>query len=629
MDIQKKPDRATLKSYFVKNAIPTAGNFADLIDGLINQKDDGIAKLPGEPLSLQADVSDTGLKKVINFYKNFADPKPAWTLSLNPRVDPAKAETAKPGWSVGDADGNSKLFIDQTTGNIGVGTVDPGGYKLNVKGPALFTGNYLSVNSENAGRLRVGAAWGMPGLYSGDDGAKPLVLGVPAGQKVYVGTNTGDAFVEGGTGNSYFKGDVGIGTTGPANKLDVMGDIAVQNKHAIRGNDTWLRLNQDLKFTSGVHTPGLFAPVSLNVGGAGGWNNNPGAGNVVVKGSIACSDVISSGNVGIGTTTPVSKLDIAQARTNPDNHPKAVKGLYITGDFGADADGVEFRHSNGTQGIGFGLNTIYAAGSNANQDLNLKPKAGSVKVTGNIVVTGAITPSAGNSSAAGIQFPSNPGGGGKDAAWIRYYARSGEACTLELGVSNDTNDHIALISSGNVGSGTTEPKAKLDVIGGIFAGNSDIYFTKTDHVHSGIGNPAGYAAIENAQDYDSLMILGRAGTANGRKVRLWDYLQVNGTFVNSSDARAKQDIAELEYGLNEIMQLRPVLFNWKEIANQHKSMGLIAQEVMPILGEAVYQDGSEQDSHLSIAYNSLIPVLINAVKELAEKVEQLSGRTAA
>src|SRR5690349_11457008 len=98
MDI-KKLDRSSLKSYFVKNAIPTEGNFADLIDGLINQKEDGIAKLPGEPLSVQADGNDTSQKKANNFYKNFADATPVWTLSLNPRVDPNNAATAKPGWS--------------------------------------------------------------------------------------------------------------------------------------------------------------------------------------------------------------------------------------------------------------------------------------------------------------------------------------------------------------------------------------------------------------------------------------------------------------------------------------------------------------------------------------------------
>src|SRR5262249_1461040 len=57
---------------------------------------------------------------------------------------------------------------------------------------------------------------------------------------------------------------------------------------------------------------------------------------------------------------------------------------------------------------------------------------------------------------------------------------------------------------------------------------SDIYFTRTDHNHSGIGNAPGFAAIENAVNYNALMILGRSGTPQGRAVRLWDYLEVNG-----------------------------------------------------------------------------------------------------
>jgi hypothetical protein len=82
--------------------------------------------------------------------------------------------------------------------------------------------------------------------------------------------------------------------------------------------------------------------------------------------------------------------------------------------------------------------------------------------------------------------------------------------------------------AGNVGIGTDIPGGKLDVMGDIRAGNSDIYFTKVDHNHTGFGNTPGYAAIENAVNYGALMILGRAGTQKGRYVRLWDYLQVNG-----------------------------------------------------------------------------------------------------
>jgi hypothetical protein len=107
--------------------------------------------------------------------------------------------------------------------------------------------------------------------------------------------------------------------------------------------------------------------------------------------------------VGIGTN-PVASLDIASA-SRTGTHPTAVKGLYITGDFNPDNDGVEFRHSNGTQGIGFGFNTIYAAGSNPNQDLQLKPKGtGEVKVAGSLSVSGIVKAQALTLSQSGGQF---------------------------------------------------------------------------------------------------------------------------------------------------------------------------------------------------------------------------------
>jgi len=58
-------------------------------------------------------------------------------------------------------------------------------------------------------------------------------------------------------------------------------------------------------------------------------------------------------------------------------------------------------------------------------------------------------------------------GGCGDEAYIAHYIRSGEATTLEIGNQNDADDHIALMPSGNVGIGTTNPTAKLDVNGNI------------------------------------------------------------------------------------------------------------------------------------------------------------------
>jgi hypothetical protein len=91
-----------------------------------------------------------------------------------------------------------------------------------------------------------------------------------------------------------------------------------------------------------------------------------------------------------------------------------------------------------------------------------------LEVSGNIKATGAIKPSAGNSDSNGIMFPKDPGGGKNDEAWIRYYSGTGEACTLEISIGNDANDHIALMpNAGNVGIGTNAPSAKLHVSGNI------------------------------------------------------------------------------------------------------------------------------------------------------------------
>lgn len=90
--------------------------------------------------------------------------------------------------------------------------------------------------------------------------------------------------------------------------------------------------------------------------------------------------VTSGGNVGIGVTGPTNKLDIAAAARS-GTHGTALP-FYATGTVLAGSNGFEFRHDNGTQGIGLGFNTIYATGTNAAQDLGLASRG-----TGNLNFT--------------------------------------------------------------------------------------------------------------------------------------------------------------------------------------------------------------------------------------------------
>jgi hypothetical protein len=78
------------------------------------------------------------------------------------------------------------------------------------------------------------------------------------------------------------------------------------------------------------------------------------------------------------TTAGKNTLDI-QTESRSGTHEEGL-ALYVTASSGEDSKGVEFRHSNGTMGIGFGYHTIYATGP-SNQPLRLKAKgAGRVEI---------------------------------------------------------------------------------------------------------------------------------------------------------------------------------------------------------------------------------------------------------
>ncbi|MBT8270793.1 MAG: tail fiber domain-containing protein, partial [Bacteroidia bacterium] len=98
-------------------------------------------------------------------------------------------------------------------------------------------------------------------------------------------------------------------------------------------------------------------------------------------------------------------------------------------------------------------------------------------------------------------------------------------------------------------------------------------------------------------------------------------VRVNGSIVHSSDKRLKEDISDLSYGLREILNLQPKSYHWKDQEQNKKSLGLIAQDVQPIINEIVTVKDDEAQT-LGISYTELIPVLINAIKEQQDIIDQ-------
>lgn len=86
-----------------------------------------------------------------------------------------------------------------------------------------------------------------------------------------------------------------------------------------------------------------------------------------------------------------------------------------------------------------------------------------------------------------------------------------------------------------------------------------------------------------------------------------------------SDRKLKKNIKDLKYGLKEVKEIKPREFDFKE--DGEHSIGVIAQEIKEIIPEIVSGD----EGMMKVDYSLINPVLINAVKELADRVKDLEN----
>ncbi|MDO8604042.1 MAG: tail fiber domain-containing protein [bacterium] len=106
------------------------------------------------------------------------------------------------------------------------------------------------------------------------------------------------------------------------------------------------------------------------------------------------------------------------------------------------------------------------------------------------------------------------------------------------------------------------------------------------------------------------------------------YCDINPTttaLVCTSDATLKKDVETIESALDSIVALRGVTFRWNsEEATSSPHIGFIAQEVEKVLPELVATDAFSGKK--SVNYIGFVPVLIEAVKELANRVANLEAQ---
>jgi hypothetical protein len=137
-------------------------------------------------------------------------------------------------------------------------------------------------------------------------------------------------------------------------------------------------------------------------------------------------------------------------------------------------------------------------------------------------------------------------------------------------------------------------------------------------------NSAGNLGIGDVIGTEKLHVVGNGRfTAVGAGTYAND-LNITSTGVlttASSDEKYKYNIRPLNYGLETLLQLNPVNFQW--IEGEENDLGFIAQDVAEIIPEAV---NTNWNSDLLFRYESLIPILTKAIQEQQALIKALEQR---
>jgi len=347
-------------------------------------------------------------------------------------------------------------------------------------------------------------------------------------------------------------------------------------------------------------------------------------GSCINKDSSTDADVTidSTGNFGIGTTSPGSILEIHE----PDNAAAIVRvyGARTSSGNNVFFSGFGSRGSTASPSSLQANDTIATFNCNAHDGSNYL-SSGRVRFGVESISTGSVS--------SNIQFLTNNGTSEDErmrldssgrllvgttsttqTSDIATFKQSGNSI-ISLQTSTNTNNTGAYFSA------TSSDGLQLAQLGVLRKNNNDMAgFLRLDE-EEGTGQ---FFWVDNSAKFRISTNSSHVGTTNGTII---------GT--QTSDERLKNIGANVAYGLAEIKQLQPKQYNLIDDPTVNK-IGFIAQEVESIIPEAVYDTNEELDGHqegdrtkLAMEYVQLIPVLVNAIKELSAEVDTLKTKVAA
>jgi len=230
--------------------------------------------------------------------------------------------------------------------------------------------------------------------------------------------------------------------------------------------------------------------------------------------------------------------------------------------------------------------------------------SGNVSVGGTFGVTGAAT----FSSTVGISSNTTVGG--------TFGVTGAATLSSTLGVTSNTSIGGTLGVTGASTFSSTVGISSNTTVGGTFGVTGASTFSSTVGI-SGNTTVGGTLTITgNINSSGSLITLNNNTQVNGT-------LNVTGdiTAFYTSDQRLKENIVPIPNALNKVISISGNTYDWVQGSGKEGSdVGVIAQEILEVLPEAVT---TRETGYLAVRYEKIIPLLIEAIKDLKEEIDQL------
>ena len=223
--------------------------------------------------------------------------------------------------------------------------------------------------------------------------------------------------------------------------------------------------------------------------------------------------------------------------------------------------------------------------------------------------------------------------GGADTTFLTLDGSAAGAATFNGAITADAGVSIDNITIDGTEIDLSSGDLTLDVAGDIVldAGGDEVIFkdgsTNVGHISLDSDN----LTIKSLVSDKDMIFQGNDGGSGITALTLDMSAAGAATFNNDvtafSDNRFKEDIETIPDGLSKVCKLRGVTYNRIDIENYgDRHMGVIAQEVEKIIPEVVKTDKSKEKIK-SVAYGNMVGLLIEAIKDLKNEVDELKNRS--